>query len=76
MVSAAHPLPPPLAALEFEYADFALWEHARGNDDAALSWWHSQLEGTPEMVLLPLLYPEVFRSLGVTPPKGSGTQPG
>ena len=38
-----------LAPLEFEYADFALWEHARGDDASALSWWVSQLEGAPEL---------------------------
>ena len=47
-------MPPPLAPLEFEYADFALWEHARGDDASALSWWVSQLEGAPELLDLPL----------------------
>ena len=45
--------PPVVAALEFEYADFALWEHSRGHDEAALSWWVSQLRGAPECISLP-----------------------
>ena len=42
-----------MAALEYEYADFALWEHSRGHDEAALSWWVSQLGGAPECISLP-----------------------
>ena len=52
---ALHHMPPLMAPLEYEYADFAVWEHARGHDDdAALSWWLSQLVGAPEILDLPL----------------------
>ena len=49
-----HP-PPSLALLERDYADFALWEHARGHDDA--TWWVSQLAGAPDLIDLPLDHP-------------------
>lgn len=51
---ALHRLPPMPARIEFEYADFAVWEHARRHDDdAALSWWMWQLQGAPEIIDLP-----------------------
>jgi hypothetical protein len=49
---------PSLTPLAFEYADYALWEHVRGQDDsAALSWWYSQLQGASETLDLPLDLP-------------------
>ncbi|KAL1507483.1 hypothetical protein AB1Y20_008319 [Prymnesium parvum] len=43
--------------------------------DASIGWdqvggLHAHVEALREMVLLPLLYPEVFDQLGVTPPRG------
>jgi hypothetical protein len=45
---------PPLVPLGLEYADYAVWEHARRHDEAALSWWTSQLQDAPELISLPL----------------------
>ena len=46
------PLPVP-PVLEAEYADFARWEQAQGDDDAALSWWTDHLDGVPALINLP-----------------------
>ena len=46
-------MPPVLERLEFEYADFALWEHAREDETTSLSWWSLQLDGCPELISLP-----------------------
>ena len=46
--------PAVLLPVEYEYADFARWEHARGLDDQALAWWVDHLHGAPETVNLPL----------------------
>jgi aryl carrier-like protein len=51
---ALHHPPQSLRRLELQYADFALWEHTCGQDDASLSWWVLQLEGAPDTIDLPL----------------------
>jgi hypothetical protein len=45
---------PELQPLEVEYADFSCWEHAQGDDKAALSWWSAHLDGVPALITLPL----------------------
>ena len=47
-------IPAALPSLEFEYADFAVWEQAHARDDEALSWWVAQLRDAPELISLPL----------------------
>eukprot|EP00966_Prymnesium_polylepis_P162941 3765618-Prymnesium_polylepis.2 len=51
---AQNQVPSASPVLAFEYADFALLERSRDDDDVALSWWAAQLQGAPELVALPL----------------------
>ena len=44
------PQPPPLP---MEYADFAIWDHARESDEEALAWWLEYLDGACDLLELP-----------------------
>ena len=45
-----------LAPLKLQYADFALWQqlHTLDDESAILEWWHSKLDGAPQLLELPV----------------------
>ena len=51
-----HGVSPVLPRLQLQYADFALWQeqHRVSDDAAALEWWHSKLNGAPQLLEVPL----------------------
>jgi amino acid adenylation domain-containing protein len=49
--------PAALAPLAYEYADFAQLEASRADDQEALDWWVSRLQGVSELLTLPADFP-------------------
>ncbi|WP_240357194.1 condensation domain-containing protein, partial [Myxococcus eversor] len=71
--------PSPLAPLEFQYADYALWQRGWLRDAALeqqLSWWRNQLAGAPHALELPTDRPRppVQTHVGATLPVHLSTE--